>query len=115
MLLALNVANQPTPPEQYPILRVVAAFPLAADFNSSAQQVQLALEEDSHPLALLSRNALASVLATTPEGKSIVTQLRHTLKRTRGQAVTDDEDHEDHARPSKQKRSTKRRSTKRRR
>ena len=85
MLDAINVPNQPgATGGPYDILRVVAAFPLAADFESKSKEVQQALKEDSHPLALLRQSVLVSELATTPEGNSIVTQLRNTLERTRG-------------------------------
>ncbi|CAG8684837.1 10127_t:CDS:1, partial [Acaulospora colombiana] len=84
MLDAIDTENQSsTTKRKYPILRIVVSFPLVADFNSRAKKVRDALNEDHHPLALLSTSALTSVLATIPEGLSIAKQLRDDLKRKR--------------------------------
>ena len=73
MLDAIYIPNQPrTADGKYPILRVVAAFPLDVNFGSNSEKVQDALEEDTHPLARLSQTMLASVIASTPEGEAIV-------------------------------------------
>ncbi|PVF96380.1 hypothetical protein CPB86DRAFT_874942 [Serendipita vermifera] len=84
MLDAIDTENQsPASAGQRPILRIVASFPLVVDLNSRAKSVRAALDKDSHPLALLSTSALTSVLATVPEGFSIVRQLTENLKRMR--------------------------------
>ncbi|PVF91052.1 hypothetical protein CPB86DRAFT_855689 [Serendipita vermifera] len=70
---AIDTENQsPASIGQHPILCIVASFPLVIDLNSRARSVRAALDKDSHPLALLSTSTLTSVLATIPEGFSIV-------------------------------------------
>ena len=89
MLAAINKSDEPFIEGQYNILRVVAAFPLNAKLDSRATEVEKVLREDNHALALLSRSALTSALATCPSGPSIMSMLTETLKRTRGEV--DDE------------------------
>ena len=67
----------------YYILRVVAAHPLVADFNSKSAEVKDALREDKHALGQLPRQALTSALASTPDDRSILSKLTIALKRTR--------------------------------
>lgn len=89
MLTAINRPDERFTTGRYNILRVVAAFPLRANFNSKATDVQKVLGEDTHALALLPQSALTSALATCPSGPSIMSMLTKTLKRTRGKV--DDE------------------------
>jgi len=89
MLAAINKPGEGYTTGRYNLLRVVAAFPLSANFNSKAAAVTNALREDNHALALLPRSALISALATCPYGPSIMSMLTKTLKRTRGEV--DDE------------------------
>jgi hypothetical protein len=62
------------------ILRVIAAFPLDADFSSRSAEIRRALKEDDRPLAKLTHTALISAL-TDPEGKSIISMLKPAAKR----------------------------------
>jgi hypothetical protein len=96
MLGAIKLGDRFTG-QKYNILRVVAAFALDVNFQSSSKAVQTALREDAHPLAKLSRVALAAALATSPDGKSFVDLLKATLKRSRDQLGegSDDEAEED--------------------
>ncbi len=66
---------------KYNILQVVAAFPLDVNFTSKSQAVRNAIQEDTHPLAKLSRLVLTTELTTCKDGKSFVNQLNRTLKR----------------------------------
>jgi len=84
MLDAINQGDS-FPGLQYNILRVVAAFPLGADFQSSRGAVQEALGEDRHPLARLSRTALTAGLATCQDCKSLLGQLNGKLKTARAE------------------------------
>lgn len=67
----------------YNILRVIAAFPLCINFNSSSIHIQNALREDDHPLASFSRTVLTSTLATIPYGTSILGDLTNKLEGNR--------------------------------
>ena len=80
---------------QYNILRVVAAFPLDANFESVSEVVQTAIDEDGHPLAKLSQVILTAELATCPDGKSFVNLLKGKLKRAHKETRSDDEAEED--------------------
>jgi len=80
---------------QYNILRVVAAFPLDANFGSLSKVVQTALDGDRHPLAKLSQVILTAELATCPDGKSFVNLLQGKLKRAHEETRSDDEAEED--------------------
>ena len=71
------------------ILRVVAAFPLAANVDSSSKYVKAKLKEDSHPLATLSRERLLDALCATPEGESVVSQLSTMVERARQTSPAD--------------------------
>jgi hypothetical protein len=82
MLAAINDGD-PFTEAQYNLLRVVAAFPLAANFNSPSKVVRDALQEDAHPLAKLSNGALTAELATCEDGKSLVNQLEWTFTKAR--------------------------------
>jgi hypothetical protein len=83
MLDAINVAGYPSISETYSLLRILAAFPLDIDLNANSDSIRRELNEDSHPLAVLSHSALTSVLATNPPGDAIVRQLQGALKRKR--------------------------------
>jgi len=84
MLGAINHGDS-FPGLQYNILRVVAAFPLGADFKSSRGAVQEALGEDRHPLARLSRATLTAELATCQDCKSLLGKLNGKLKTARAE------------------------------
>lgn len=73
----------------YNILRLVVAFPLAANFDSKSAKVKAALQEDDHALAQLSMTVLVSALATTDCAPSIISMLTAALQRTREES--DDE------------------------
>lgn len=105
MLAAINKPHEKFTTGRYNILRVVAAFPLNVNFKSMSTDVQSAMGEDSHPLALLPRSALASALATSPDGRSIMSMLTRTLKRTR-EEVDDDDDEAEVGQPSPKLRRT---------
>jgi len=96
MLGAINQGDH-FPGLQYDILRVVAALPLGADFESSGGAVQKALGEDGHPLARLSRAALTAELATCQDGKSFLGELNRKLKTARAELDegSDDESEDD--------------------
>jgi hypothetical protein len=81
MLNAVNVAGYSNIGETYSLLRILAAFPLDIDLNANSDGIRHALDEDNHPLVVLSHSALISVLAANPRGNAIVTQLQGTLKR----------------------------------
>jgi hypothetical protein len=83
MLNAINVAGYSSISETYSLLRVLAAFPLDIDLDANSDGIRRALDEDDHPLAVLSHSALVSVLATNTRGNAIVTQLQGALKRKR--------------------------------
>lgn len=89
MLTAINKPDERFTTGRYNILRVAAAFPLHANLNSEATEVQKVLWEDNHALALLPQSALTSALATCPYGPSMMSMLTKALKRTRGEV--DDE------------------------
>ena len=91
MLTAINKPGEGFTTGRYNILRVVAAFPLNANFNSRAAEVQNMLREDNHALAILPRSILTSALATCPYGPFIMSMLTKTLKRTRGEVDDDAE------------------------
>lgn len=55
------------------MLRVVATFPLVANFNSNVKSVDRALQDDKHLLALLSLSALTA-------GCVMLTALKEALK-----------------------------------
>ena len=96
MLGAINQGDR-FPGLQYNILRVVVAFPLSADVESSGGAVQKALGEDRHPLARLPRAALIAELATCQDGKSFLGQLNGKLKTARAELEegSDDEAEDD--------------------
>ena len=75
---------------KYNLLRVVAAFPLEASFESWSAQVKRALSKDVHPLATLPARSLTSALATCRDGQSIVDQLVRGLKRARAEPEEDE-------------------------
>ena len=81
MLAAINGEDSCWTGAEYNILRVVAAFPLAADFGSKSKLVATMLKDDKHPLAILSSERLVEVLLARPESKSCLDSLRGTVKR----------------------------------
>jgi len=99
MLGAINQGEESLG-HKYNILRVVAAFPLDVNFQSSSKVVQMALDEDEHPLAALSHAILTAELATCPDGKSFVDQLKGKLKRDRAEI---DEGSDDEAKDDRPK------------
>jgi hypothetical protein len=88
-LEAINTLPEAFTRGRYNMLRVIAAFPLAANLESSSKKVHAALSEDDHTLALLSRSALVAALATDTRTLSITQMLVDTLKRKRGEAGSD--------------------------
>jgi hypothetical protein len=62
-----------------PILGTLAAFPLNINLNSKSGDVQNALEDDI-PVAVLSHDALISVLERDRAGKILITELQDELK-----------------------------------
>jgi hypothetical protein len=80
MLEAINPESERFTDGRYNILRVVVAFPVDANFSSSAAGVQKVLKEDSHELAKLKHSALVSTLADS-EGESTISMLKNALKR----------------------------------
>jgi hypothetical protein len=88
MLAAINEQDSWTGAD-YNILRVVAAYPLAADFSSKSKHVAAMLKADNHPLATLSNVPLVEELLARPESKSCVDGLNRLVKRARDKA--DDE------------------------
>lgn len=88
MLAVINKPEELFTSGKYNVLRVVAAFPLGTNLDSKSADIKLALEEDNHPLAVLTPSALSSALVTTRRGPSIISMLNNALKRTR--AMVDD-------------------------
>jgi hypothetical protein len=82
MLNAINPRSARFTTGRYNILRVVAAFPLDADFSSTSTKVQKALNEDNHALAQLAYEKLICAL-TDPEGELILPMLSKAVKRPR--------------------------------
>jgi len=103
MLGAINQGDR-FPGLEYNILRVVAAFPLDANFKSSGSAVQQALGEDKHPLVKLTRGVLTAVLATCQDGKSFVDQLNRGPKRARGELEEGSDDKAEDNRPDAKRR-----------
>jgi hypothetical protein len=90
MLAAINDAGHCFTGARYNILRVVAACPLAANIDpDSSIAIKSALSDDKHPLATLKHAPLFASLSTYDSTPSILSCLKKTLKRARGQ---DDED-----------------------
>ena len=85
---AINLEDQFTDGE-YNILRVVAAFPLDVNFDSTSKKVQESMEKDVHALAKLSQTAFTAELATSPDRRSLLGDLREYLKRSRDKAEGD--------------------------
>jgi hypothetical protein len=106
MLGAINLGECFTG-RQYNILRVVAAFPLDVNFESSSKAIQRALVEDKHPLAALSHVLLTAELATCPDGKSFVDQLKRKLKRDRAE-IDEGSDKDDRPQAKKRRGGTQR-------
>ena len=90
MLSAINKDDRFTE-GQYNILRVVAAYPLAASFSSPSHVIERALMDDKHALAVLPRSSLIEVLSNLPCGKSIIEWLDNALKLKRTRDEVDDE------------------------
>jgi len=89
---ALEAINEPLEAftkGQYNILRVIVAYPLEADLESSSEKVEAALRQDKHTLARLSRSALLAAVATNPRCTSVLNMLVQSLKRKRDQADLD--------------------------
>jgi hypothetical protein len=76
---------------KYNVLRIIAAFPLGVDFNSTSKKVWKTLKDDNHPLAFLPGSVLTSALATMSYAPSIFESLINTLRRKRGKVITDEE------------------------
>jgi hypothetical protein len=74
---------------RYKILRVIAAFPLNASFDSASKDVKSALAEDDHPLATLVHDSFTESLATGENGWWYVKALTSSLKRSRGEGPDD--------------------------
>jgi len=70
---------------RYNILRVVAAYPLNASFTTLSTNVQKALDEDKHPLALLKHAPLLASLTSNDSPHTIFSSLSVSLKRARGE------------------------------
>jgi hypothetical protein len=68
---------------KYNILRLVAAYPLDADFEARGEKVAKVLEEDNHALALMRRSTLASILATENQVPSVLSSLAVALNMAR--------------------------------
>jgi hypothetical protein len=68
---------------KYKILRVIAAFPLDTNFNSTSNEVAHALAEDKNPLAKLSHKAFTEALVTCQNGRWFLEGLTSSLKRSR--------------------------------
>jgi len=81
MLAAINGADSCWTGAEYNILRVVAAFPLAADLDSKSKLVATMLKHDKHPLATLSNVSLVAELVARPESKSCVDSLCRIAKK----------------------------------
>lgn len=73
MLAAINKGERFTT-GKYNILRVVAAYPLVADFDSASVKVQERLIQDNHALAQLDGTALIAEFST------LGMQLAHTVE-----------------------------------
>jgi len=93
---------------KYNILRVVAAFPLDADFYTRSTAVAAVLEQDHHPLAKLSRTDLTLELSAHPELKVILDDLTTKTKRNREESDEDPNSNTKTDRPQAKKRAEKR-------
>jgi hypothetical protein len=95
-LEAINASPEPVIQGPYDILRVITAFPGEAGLKPASQSFEDVLGLDDFTLALLSRSALVSVLATCPHGTLVMKKLMETLKRTRGEAGLDEDTEMEH-------------------
>lgn len=77
---------------QYNILRVIAAYPLNAKFDSTSKHIKSVLGKDQHPLATLRHVPLLASLATDSETCTILSSLQKSLKRQRTDGDVEDED-----------------------
>ena len=91
MLKAINKADDCFTGAQYNVLRVVAAYPLDANFGTRSLEVQKALNEDNHPLASLEHAPLLAALTRCDATPSVLSSLSVSLKRIRSEGDAKDE------------------------
>lgn len=104
MFKSINKGKRCFTGARYNILRVVAAYPLDANFTSRSADIADAMSEDKHPLATLRHASLLAALATCDSTPSILSSLTTSLKRARGQ-VDEPEDVELRSSKSRKKSS----------
>jgi hypothetical protein len=95
-LEAINASPEPIIQGPYDTLRVITAFPGETGLKLAAESFEDVLGQDDFALALLSRSALVSVLATCLHGPLVMKELMETLKRTRGEAGLDEDTEMEH-------------------
>ena len=91
MLEAINKAEDCFTGARYNVLRVVAAYPLDANFVTRSLEVQNALNEDNHPLASLEHAPLLSALTRSDATPSVLSSLSMSLKRIRSEGDAKDQ------------------------
>lgn len=102
MLAGINKQCASFTSGEYNILRVVAAFPLLVNFNSTSRDVGKRLSQDSHPLAQLSSAAFVFQLTKFPSRRDTISKMLTPLlegkrekqdkKRKRIQEIEDEND-----------------------
>ncbi|KAF8238002.1 hypothetical protein L208DRAFT_416279 [Tricholoma matsutake] len=91
MLEAINKAEDCFTGARYNVLRVVAAYPLDANFGSRSLEVQNASLKDNHPLATLDHAQLLNSLTRCDAMPSVLSSLSMSLKRVRTKGDAQDE------------------------
>lgn len=89
---------------QYEVLRVIVAFPLDANFQSTSQKVQEVLTDCTDPLAKLSQTAFSAALVTFRDGKDVLDKMKNPRKRARGQLDQGPDSEAEDDRPKAKKR-----------
>jgi hypothetical protein len=65
----------------YNVLRVVAGFPLGANFDVASKKIKTAIAQDPHPLATLNHASLVASLRRFNDVPSILAWLAKSIKR----------------------------------
>ena len=83
MLAAINKPEDCFTGERavYNVLRVVAGFPLGANFDAASKKVKNAIAEDPHPLAALNHAPLVASLSRFNDVPPILAWLAKNIQR----------------------------------